>query len=420
MTISLLLFQAVFTQAEEVFDSALEEGKRHGEEMLTRHSDILKPSDIPPDALPGYPVEKREEIEREADGWISDTEGMRTEGENLIRSGDPETSNASGFLEKSSEQRPVFIIDPETDPVIRNSKKAVEKPFSDCEKKESCLEYHDISWNERKSCYEETPLENVTCDVTKTVVIEETTEIWKYMTLEIDRNDSGAGFSAQIDTDGDGAADISLTSPACADRRSGDLWGDYAGFTLGGPYWKACFTLDDSGNFVTSPKSKCVSVFGNMASLGKLPLGDSRSDNAKLQSALASAIMEKFSPPEGSLVEATVESEWGKARRCREGDGDGNGWRVSYTATRTSLETEIETEDGCEDFEAQRKCELNSSVCIETIETPDGKTVCKKRRKTYRCSGSPVEGPRLLRASGKGMSSDGSQMRPLVSGTPRV
>ena len=117
--------------------------------------------------------------------------------------------------------------------MIRNSKEAIENPTPQCEKEEVCTEYAESSWNEQEECYDQATLLGVSCSVRKTVTTTESTETWRYMTLEIDRNDSGVGFSASIDTDGDGSPDVSLYAPGCLDRQSGDVWGDFGGFTPG-------------------------------------------------------------------------------------------------------------------------------------------------------------------------------------------
>ena len=271
IVISLLLPPALAASAGENFEAGLEEGRRHGAEILSRHSEILRPSAATPEAVPGYGEQTRQELSDEGSRWTEDPEGMRTEAESAIESGDQATSDAPGFLKQSSAQRPTFTIDPETDPMIRNSRDAMENTAPQCEKKEVCTEYAESSWNEQEECYDQATLQRVSCSVTKTVTATERTENWKYVTLEIDRNDGGVGFSASIDTDGDGSRDVSLSSPGCLDRRSGDVWGDFGGFTLGGSYWRGCFTLDGSGSFVPEPSSTCVSVFGPTASTGPSP-----------------------------------------------------------------------------------------------------------------------------------------------------
>lgn len=402
IAISLLLLPALAAHAGENFEAGLEEGRSHGGEILSRHSEILRPQAATPEAVPGYGAATQQELRREGSRWTEDPEGMRTEAEGAIEGGDQATSDAPGFLKQSSAQRPVFTIDSETDPMIRNSRDAMENPVSQCEKREVCTEYAESSWNEREECYDQATIQRVSCSVIKTVTVTERTESWKYMTLEINRNDGGVGFSASMDTDGDGSRDVSLRSPGCLDRRSGDVWGDFGGFTLGGPYWRQCLTLDDSGSFVPVPDETCISTFGQTASTGRLPLGDSASRNASLQNVLASAIRAKFPPPSGSQVTGVIEASWSRARRCRAGDGDGNGWRVVYTATRTIYETDIETDDRCGDYEGNRNCEPAGSRCLQTKETPDGETVCVNRERSYLCTGPLVEGPDCaeLRAEG--------------------
>lgn len=402
MAISLLLLPAFAARAGEDFEAGLEEGRRHGAEILSRHSGALSPSAVEQEALPGYGAGTQQELRREGSRWTEDPEGMRTEAEGTIQGGDTDTSDAPGFLKRSSAQRPVFTLDPETDPMIRNSKDAIENPVTQCEKKEVCTEYAESSWDEREECYDQAALRRISCDVIKTVTETESTETWRYMTIEIDRNDGGVGFSASIDTDGDGSRDVSLYSPGCLDRRSGDVWGDFGGFTLGGPYWRGCFTLGGSGIFTPAPDSTCVSAFGPTAASGRLPLGDGAARNASLQNVLASAIMGKFPSTPGSRVSGTVEARWSRARRCRAGDGDGNGWRVSYTATRTTYATQIETDNQCGNYEGNRNCEPTGSRCLKTTRTPDGETVCVNRERAYLCTGPLVEGPDCaqLRADG--------------------
>ena len=250
MMISFLLLPTFSAHTGEDFEAGLEEGHRHGTEILSRHSSVLRPSDIPQDAVPGYGAQTQQELRSEGSRWTENPDGMRTEAESAIQGGNPITSDAPGFLKRSSAQRPSFTIDPETDPMIRNSKEAIKNPTPQCEKEEVCTEYAESSWNEREECYDQATLERVSCNVKKTVTVTESTEIWRYMTLEIDRNDGGVGFSAGIDTDGDGSPDVSLYAPSCLDRRRGDVWGDFGGFTLGGSQWRECFTLDGSGSFV--------------------------------------------------------------------------------------------------------------------------------------------------------------------------
>ena len=270
MTISLLLLAALPVRAGEDFEAGLEEGRRHGDgnslPPLKRASPFGRRT---PEAVPGYGTGTQQELHREGSRWTENPDGMRTEAEGSIQDGDPATSDAPGFLKRSSAQRPVFTIDPETDPMIRNSTEAIENPSSQCEKEEVCTEYAESSWNEREECYDQAALERVSCNVRKTVTVTESTETWRYMTLEIDRNDGGVGFSASIDTDGDGSADVSLYSPGCLDRQSGDMWGDFGGFTLGGSYWRGCFTLSASGSFTPAPDETCISAFGQDGRIGK-------------------------------------------------------------------------------------------------------------------------------------------------------
>ena len=397
--ISLLLLPALSAQAED-FDSGLREGRTHGAEILLKHEDALKPS--APEAVPGYGAAQREKLQKEGRRWTEDPEEMRTGAEEAISGEGSGTSDAAGFLRKSSAQRPVFTIDPETDPMMRTSKEAMESAAPRCDKKEACVEYADASWEKREECYEEASFEVGECEVRKNVSVTEEVRTWRYMTLEIDRNDAGAGFSAGIDTDGDGLRDATVSAPACLDRQRGEVWGDFGGVTLGGPHWKECFALDGSGSFVPAPEGTCVSVFGPTASAGRLPLGDGASQNASLQNVLASAIGAKFPPPAGSSVTAVVEARWDRARRCREGDGDGNGWRAEYTARRTVSRTDVSTENRCGSYEANPKCELAGNLCVASTVTPEGETVCTNRRMTYRCAGPPAEGPdcAALRAEG--------------------
>ena len=406
--ISLLLLPALAAYAGDDFDAGLKEGRVHGTEILSRHSEILRPSGAAPEAVPGYGTRTLQELRLEGSRWTQDPEGMRVEAEGAIEGGEETSSDASGFLKQSSAQRPVFTIDSETDPMIRSSRDAIENPFSRCEEKEVCAEYAESSWNEREECYDQATLERVSCGVMKTVTVTAKTESWKYMTLEIDRNDGGAGFSASVDTDGDGSVDVSIYSPGCLDRQSADVWGDFGGFTLGGPYWTECFTLDGSGNFVPAPDGTCVSAFGTTASRGKLPLGDGVSRNAGLQNVLASAVRAKFPPPSGSRVTGEVEARWARARRCRRGDGDGNGWRVSYTATRTTYETDIETVDRCGGHEGDADCEPAGSRCLRTTQTPDGETICTNREQSYLCAGPLVEGPDCARLRADGCHQTGA------------
>ena len=400
IVISLLLLPAFGTRAGEDFEAGLEEGRSHAAEILSRHSEILRPSAAAPEAVPGYGAQTAQELLRKGSRWTENPEGMKTEAEGAIRGGDSSTSYAPGFLKQSSAQRPAFTIDSETDPMIRNSRDAAENPISRCEKKEVCTEYAENSWNEREECYDQAALRGVSCSIIKTVTATERTESWRYMTLEIDRNDGGAGFSASIDTDGDGSRDVSLYSPGCLDRQSGNVWGDYGGFTLGGPLWRGCFTLDGSGSFIPEPDSTCVSAFGQTASAGRLPLGDRQSRS--LQSVLAGALRAKFPPPPGSRVTGAVEAGWDRARRCRAGDGDGNGLRVAYTATRKTYVTNTETDDRCGDYAADGNCKSAENRCLETTQIPDGETVCTNMERTYLCADPLAEGPDCaeLRAGG--------------------
>lgn len=390
--ISLLLLFAPSAEAKEKFESGLREGMSHGKEMLSRHGTILRPSAVPDGAVPAYADGKRKDMESRGAAWSKNPEGMRTEAEAAVREGDPATSDAPGFLKRSSESRPEFTIDPETDPVIASSRRAVEKPSPDCEKKEACAEYATESWKERESCYDEATRRTVACNVRKTVTETARTRTFGYLTLEIDRNDASVGFSAVLDTDGDGAADATLRSPSCLNRRRGSTWGLYKGFSLGGPIWRGCYELAASGRFVPLPSSVCVSVFGLTANRGALPLEDGP-QNAALERTLVSALSARFPPPSGRVAgTGTSGGHWTSARRCREGDGDGNGWRVSYSATRTDYSTKITTDDGCRGRAADRSCGLLTSRCLETTVTRGGETVCENRRKTYRCVGPRAEG----------------------------
>ena len=169
--ISLLLLQAPSPGAGEDFEAGLREGRIHGAEMLSRHSQTLSPPAVETEALPGYGTQTRRELQTEGSRWTGDPEGMRAEAESAIRGGDPATSDAPGFLKRSSAQRPSFTIDPETDPVIAGSGRAIEDPLSSCEKKEVCTEYAESSWSERKECYEEATLSRHYCSVKKTVTL---------------------------------------------------------------------------------------------------------------------------------------------------------------------------------------------------------------------------------------------------------
>ena len=407
--ISLLLLPALAARAGENFEAGLEEGRRHGAEMLSRHSESLRPPAAGTKALPGYGTQTLQELRGKGSRWTENPGSMRTEAEDAIQGGDPATSGAAGFLRRSSAQRPVFTIDPETDPVIRRSRGAIESTLASCEKTEVCTEYAENSWNEREECYDQATLGNASCSVIKTVTETASTRTWKYMTLEIDRNDSGVGFSASVDTDGDGSPDASVYSPGCLNRRSGNVWGDYGGFTLGGPYWRQCLTLGGSGSFAPEPDETCTSVFGITGASGRLPLGDGSSLNASLQNVLASAIRAKFPPPPGSRVSGTVKSRWKRARRCRAGDGDGNGWRASYTASLTTYETRVGTDDRCGDYRGNGRCEPTGSRCTKTVRTRDGETVCANREHTYRCAGPLAEGTDCARLRADGCHQTGSR-----------
>ena len=197
MAISLLLLPAPGAGAGEDFESGLREGRRHGAEMLSRHSQSLKPSAVEEETLPGYGTETREELQTEGARWTGDPEGMRTEADGAIRGGDPATSDAAGFLKRSSEQRPAFTIDPKTDPVIAGSRNAIENPLSSCEKKETCTEYTESSWNEQKECYSQATLSRHLCNVKKTVtvtVIPQETEIT--YEIHIETEDGCGGYRA--------------------------------------------------------------------------------------------------------------------------------------------------------------------------------------------------------------------------------
>ncbi|MCY3624714.1 MAG: hypothetical protein OXH71_00025 [Candidatus Dadabacteria bacterium] len=79
MAISLLLLPTPGAGAGEDFEAGLREGRLHGTEMLSRHSQILRPSDIETEALPGYGTESRQELQTEGTRWSGDPEGMRAE-----------------------------------------------------------------------------------------------------------------------------------------------------------------------------------------------------------------------------------------------------------------------------------------------------------------------------------------------------
>ncbi len=197
MAISLLLLPAPGAGAGEDFEAGLREGRLHGTEMLSRHSQILKPSAVDTEALPGYGPESRQELQTEGTRWTGDPEGMRAEAESAIQGGDPATSDAPGFLKRSSAQRPTFTIDPKTDPVIASSKRAIESPLSSCEKKETCTEYTENSWKEQKECYDQATLSRHYCNVKKTVTVIplDTAEETTYET-HIETEDGCAGYKA--------------------------------------------------------------------------------------------------------------------------------------------------------------------------------------------------------------------------------
>lgn len=169
VTISLLLVPA--PGAGEDFEAGLREGRLHGTEMLSRHSQALRPSAVETETLPGYGTETLEELRSEGARWTGDPGGMKTEAEGAIQGGDPAISDAPGFLRQSSAQRPAFTVDPETDPMIANSKDAIETPLSSCEKQEVCTEYAENFWNEPKECYEQATLSRHYCNVKKTVTV---------------------------------------------------------------------------------------------------------------------------------------------------------------------------------------------------------------------------------------------------------
>ena len=256
MAISLLLLPSLPAHGGEDFEEGLREGRLHGTEMLSRHSQTLSPQEVEPEALPGYGTETRRDLQTEGARWTGDPEGMRTEAEGAIRGGDPSTSDAPGFLKRSSAQRPAFTIDPETDPMIATSRRAIEDPLSSCEKKETCTEYAESLWNEQKECYDQATLSRHYCSVKKTVTV----------------------------------------IPRDADSRR----------------------------------------------------------------------------------------------------------RASQTATETTHETRIETDDGCAGLAAAGNCETFRNRCLGTTETPDGETVCVNREYTYLCASPLVEGPDCpqLRAEG--------------------
>lgn len=223
MAISLLLPPTPGAGAGEDFEAGLREGRLHGTEMLSRHSQILRPSDIETEALPGYGTESRQELQTEGTRWSGDPEGMRAEAEGAIQGGDPATSDAPGFLKRSSAQRPAFTIDPQTDPVIASSRRAIESPLSSCEKKETCTEYAESSWNEQKECYEEATLSTHYCNVKKTVTLipRDPDESRKRTTSGMDRNWEDIGFPAGSDADDETIYEIQIeTEDGCADYKA--------------------------------------------------------------------------------------------------------------------------------------------------------------------------------------------------------
>ena len=75
MAISLLLLPLLPAQGEEDFEAGLQEGRTHGTEMLSRHSQILRPSEVEAEALPSYGTETRKELQSEGARWTGDPEG---------------------------------------------------------------------------------------------------------------------------------------------------------------------------------------------------------------------------------------------------------------------------------------------------------------------------------------------------------
>ena len=96
IAISLLLLPALAAHAGDDFEAGLEEGKSHGTEILSRHSEILRPSAATPEAVPGYGERTRQELSSEGSRWTDNPEEMRTEAEGTIQGGDPATSDAPG------------------------------------------------------------------------------------------------------------------------------------------------------------------------------------------------------------------------------------------------------------------------------------------------------------------------------------
>ncbi len=139
MTISLALIFAPAAGGGDDFREALDQGRRHGEEMLSRHSSALNPSS--PQTVPGYGEAERQEFIREGERWTGNPEGMREEGAGRIQSGDPVTSDAAGHLKQSSAKRPAS---PETGSVTANSEMPIESPSCGesgvCETEVRCAE----------------------------------------------------------------------------------------------------------------------------------------------------------------------------------------------------------------------------------------------------------------------------------------
>lgn len=107
MAISFLLLPAIAARAGEDFEAGLEEGRRHGAEILSRHSEILRPSAVESEALPGYETETQQELRQEGSRWTGNAEGMRTEAEDKIQRGDPATSDAAaGFSSETPRRDP--------------------------------------------------------------------------------------------------------------------------------------------------------------------------------------------------------------------------------------------------------------------------------------------------------------------------
>lgn len=199
--ISLLLLPLLPARGGEDFETGLREGRLHGTEMLSRHSQTLSPQEVEPEALPGYGTQGRRELRSEGTRWTGDPEGMATEAKGAIRDGDPSTSDAAGFLKRSSERRPSFTIDPGTDPMIAGSVRAIEAPLSSCEKKEMCAEYAESSWNEQKECYGEATLSRHSCNVKKTVtVISRDAETAQKTRIETDDGCAGLAAAGNCET----------------------------------------------------------------------------------------------------------------------------------------------------------------------------------------------------------------------------